>query len=80
MGFGVGRLSYGCYMGQFGPWHFVSWQHHQTKGPRLWGVPEVDMGLLPLGSQGIASLLTDSEARPVQVAPVWDSTGLILPF
>lgn len=41
MGLGVGRLSYGCFMGQFGPWHFVSWQHHQTKGPRLWGVPEV---------------------------------------
>lgn len=49
------------------------------KEPRALGCPRSRrVGLLPLGSHGIASLLADSEARPVTVpvAPAaWDSQG-----
>lgn len=71
----LGRLSCRCYVGWFGPRHFVSWQRHRTKSPEPWGVPQVDAWVYFL-SGPTGSLPSWRIPKPAlsPVAPAaWDS-------
>lgn len=77
VGMGFGEAVLPLLRGPLWPLSLLELAAAPDKGPRALGCPRSGrVVLLPLGSHGIASLLADSEARPVTVPVVpaaWDS-------